>query len=639
VAERPEISVVLITRNEAARIRTCLDSVRWAEEIVVVDQHSHDDTAAICRAYGARVIARDMAAGFGEQKNFAIAQATRPWILSLDADEEVTPALRRAIEAAVAAPGACVGFRIPRLTSYLGRCIRHCGWYPSPVLRLFRRGRGRFTDALVHEEVLVDGPVGDLREDLQHRSYDSLADHVRKLLDYTAWDARMLRRRGVRLGLLGALWWLAVKPAATLVRKLVVQRGYREGWHGFVLSAMSALVVFVNSVRLAELTGRLGEATAVAADPDSEPPAVLLLANFADVVGGGEESLLGLAARLDRRQVRLLGSVTAEGEVGARLRALGVPVSVVPLPRLRPWTLLGSVLAVWRLRALLVRERVALVHAHGSRGALYAGLAGHRLGVPLVWHVRVADPDRHLDRLLVRLSAAIVANSGATAARLRRLPRAEARTTIVPNGVDLARFAPGPADPALREALGLAPAVPVVGYFGRLERGKGVDVLLDAAERLHAGLPAATFLFVGDGPLRASLGARAAASGLPARFVGPRDDVAALLRLCAVVVLASRQEAFGRVLIEAMATGVPVVATAVGGIPEVCVDGVTSLLVPPEDPEALAVALALTLADQDATAARVAAATADVRARFDLAAHAAGVQAVYARVLGSARAT
>jgi glycosyltransferase involved in cell wall biosynthesis len=434
-------------------------------------------------------------------------------------------------------------------------------------------------------------------------------------------------------------WWLAVKPAATLVRKLIVQRGYREGWHGFVLSAMSALVVFVNAVRLAELTGRLGEATAVPADPDTEPPAVLLLANFADVVGGGEESLLGLAARLDRRRVRLLGSVTAEGEVGARLRALGVPVSVVPLPRLRPWTLLGSMLALWRLRALLVRERVALAHAHGSRGALYAGLAGHRLGVRLVWHVRVADPDRHLDRLLVRLSAAIVANSGAAAARLRRLPRAAAKTTIVPNGVDLARFAPGPADPALREALGLEPAVPVVGYFGRLERGKGVDVLLDAAERLHARLPATAFLFVGDGPLRASLVARAAAAGLPARFVGPRDDVAALLRLCAVLVLASRQEAFGRVLIEAMATGVPVVATAVGGIPEVCVDGVTSLLVPPEDPDALAVALALTLVDQDATAARVAAATADVRARFDLAAHAAGVQAVYARALGSAGPT
>jgi glycosyltransferase involved in cell wall biosynthesis len=200
--------------------------------------------------------------------------------------------------------------------------------------------------------------------------------------------------------------------------------------------------------------------------------------------------------------------------------------------------------------------------------------------------------------------------------------------------VDPARFAPGPADARLGDSLGLDPAVPVVGYFGRLERGKGVDVLVDAAARLHDKLPATAFLFVGEGPLRETLTARAAAAGLPARFAGQRDDVAALLRWCAVVVLPSRQEAFGRILIEAMAVGVPVVATAVGGIPEVCVDGVTGLLVPPEDPDALAVAIALTLTDQAATAARVAAATADVHARFALAAHAARVEAVYAQVLG-----
>jgi len=634
VAERPEISVVLITRNEAARIRRCLDSVRWADEIVVVDQHSRDATAAICREYGARVIQREMAAGFGEQKNFAIAQATRAWILSLDADEEVTPALRRAIEAAVAAPGAYQGFRMPRLTSYLGRFIRHCGWYPSPVLRLVRRGRARFTDALVHEEIVVDGPVGDLREDLLHHSYDSLADHVRKLLVYTAYDARMLRRRGARLGLLRALGWLVLKPPAVFVRKYMLQQGYREGWHGFVLSAMAALVVFVNAVRWAELSGHLGR-LAAEAGADLEPPTILLMANFADVMGGGEESLLGLAATLDRRRLRVLASVTAEGEVAARLRALGVPVSVVRLPRVRPWTLGPIVLAAIRLRRLLQRERVTLVHAHGSRGALYAGLATRGLGVPLVWHVRVAEPDPRLDRLLARLAEAIVVNSSATAARLGRLPRAAAKLTVVPNGVDPVRFAPGPAHAGLGRALGLDPAVPVVGYFGRLERGKGVDVLVDAAARLHAKLPATAFLFVGDGPLRDTLMARAAAAGLPARFAGQRDDVAALLRLCAAVVLPSRQEAFGRVLIEAMAVGVPVVASAVGGIPEVCVDGVTGLLVPPEDPDALAVAIALTLTDQAATAARVTAAAADVRARFDLAAHAARVQAVYARVLGA----
>jgi glycosyltransferase involved in cell wall biosynthesis len=632
VAERPPISVVLITRNEASRIRRCLDSVRWAEEIVVVDQHSGDDTAAICRTYGARVIERPMSAGFGEQKNFAIAQASHPWILSLDADEEVTPALRRAIEATVAEPGLALGFRMPRLTSYLGRFIRHCGWYPSPVLRLFRRGHGRFTDALVHEEVVVDGPVGDLGEDLLHHSYDSLSDHVRKLLVYTAYDARMLRRRGERLGPLRLVWWLALKPPAVFLRKYVLQRGYREGWHGFVLSAMAALVVLVNAVRLAELTGRLGRPVATATD--AEPPTILLMANFADIVGGGEESLLGLAARLDRGRLRLVASVTAEGEIGTRLRALGVPVHVVRLPPVRPWTLVVAALALIRLRRLLRREQVALVHSHGSRGTLYAGLATRGLAVPLVWHVRVADPDPRLDRLLARLAGAIVVNSKATAARLGRIAGAAGKVIVVPNGVDPARFAPGPADPELGRALGLAPAVPVVGYFGRLERGKGVDVLMDAAARLHDKLPATAFLFVGDGPLRETLSVRAAAVGVPACFAGYRDDVAALLRLCAVVVLPSRQEAFGRILIEAMASGVPVVATAVGGIPEVCTDGVTGLLVPPEDPDALAVAIALTLTDQAATGARVAAAAADVRGRFDLAAHAVRVQAVYARMLG-----
>jgi glycosyltransferase involved in cell wall biosynthesis len=637
VAERPEISVVLITRNEAGRIRRCLQSVAWAEEIVVVDQHSRDGTAAICRELGARVIEREMSAGFGEQKNFALAQATRPWVLSLDADEEVTPLLRLAIEDAVAEPGPFVGFRMPRLTSYLGRFIRHCGWYPSPVLRLFRRDHGRFTDAQVHEEVVVDGPVGDLDEDLLHRSYDVLADHARKLLIYTAYDARMLAGRGVRLDRLTAPWLLIAKPAAVFVRKFLLQHGFREGWHGFVLSAMAAFVVFINAVRLGELTGPLGGSAADADAGPESPPTVLLLANFADVVGGGEESLLGLAATLDRQRLRVLGSVTAEGEVGARLQALGVAVSVIPLPPVRPWTLPLAVVALVRLRALLARERVALVHAHGSRGALYAGLAGRSLGVPLVWHVRVADPDRRLDPVLARLASAIVVNSAATAGRLRRVPVAAGKLTIVPNGVDLARFAPGPPPAGLGAAVGFEPGLPVVGYFGRLEHGKGVDVLLEAAARVHTKLPVG-FMLVGDGPLRPALMARTTAEGLPVRFLGHRDDVPELLRLCAVVVLPSRQEAFGRVLIEAMASEVPVVATSVGGIPEVCTDGVTGLLVPPEDPDALAVSIALTLADEAATGERVAAAAADVRARFALPAHAARVHAVYAQTLAGGAA-
>ncbi len=629
MSARPGLSVVLITRDEAARIRPCLESVRWAEEIVVVDGHSGDGTPAVCREYGARVIARDMTAGFGEQKNFAIAQATQPWILSLDADEEVTPALRHEIEAAVAAPDACAGYRMPRLTSYLGRFIRHCGWYPSPVLRLFQRGRGRFTDALVHEEVVVDGAVGDLRADLRHHSYASLGDHVRKLLLYTAYDAQMLARRGVRVTALTAPWYLAGKPLAVFVRKYVAQGGFREGWHGFVLSAMAALVVLVNYVRLAELTGRLP--VAGRARDGAGPPTVLLMANFAGLVGGGEASLLALAARLDRARVRPIATVPAEGEVAERLRALGVPVTVLPLPSVRPWTFPGLAQALGRVRALLAAERVALVHAQGARGALYAGLARGRSGPPLVWHARVADRDRWLDPVLARLAHTIVANSGATARRFRAWPAA--RVVVVPNGVEIGRFAPGPPDRALRAALGLPAEGPIVGYVGRLEHGKGPDVLLAAAERLQQKIPAVSLLVVGDGPLAPALAARARAAGVRLTLAGQRGDVAALLRLCDVVAVPSRQEAFGRILIEAMAAERPVVAAAVGGIPEVCTDGVTGLLVPPEDPDALAAALAATLSDPAATTARVRAAAADVATRFDMTTHAARVHAVYDAVL------
>jgi glycosyltransferase involved in cell wall biosynthesis len=247
-----DVSVVLIARNEARRIRRCLESVRWAKELIVVDQHSTDDTAAICREYGARVFSRDMRAGFGEQKNFAIAQASRPWILSLDADEEVTPALRDAIRQAVVDPRGCVGFRVPRLTAYLGRFIRHCGWYPSPVLRLFRRGRGRFTDALVHEEVIVDGPVADLAADLLHHSYASFSEHVGKMDLYTTYDAQMLSRRGVRVTSLNAPWFLLAKPMAVFLRKYVWQRGILDGRHGLVLSVMASVVTFVNYAKLWE---------------------------------------------------------------------------------------------------------------------------------------------------------------------------------------------------------------------------------------------------------------------------------------------------------------------------------------------------------------------------------------------------
>src|SRR5262245_51865484 len=140
----------------------------------------------------------------------------------------------------------------------------------------------------------------------------------------------------------------------------------------------------------------------------AEPARVLMLANFADRVGGGEENVLNLAGSLDRRRWAVRVTVPGEGEMASACAALGVPCSVLPLPSVRPWTVLRMAGAVRRLRALVAGSQISLVHAHGSRGALYAGLAARRL-CPVVWHARIVDPDPWLDPILVRLVAAIIA--------------------------------------------------------------------------------------------------------------------------------------------------------------------------------------------------------------------------------------
>jgi glycosyltransferase involved in cell wall biosynthesis len=235
--------------------------VRWADELIVVDQCSTDATQEICRAFGARVMTRDMTEGFGEQKNYAINQATQPWILSLDADEVVTEELRIEIERVLRTADPLVGYRMPRLTNYLGRFIRHCGWYPRPVLRLFRRGQGRFTDARVHEELLVDGPVGNLHGDLLHFSYDTSADHIRKLLLYSGLDAHMVLDRGMRFRPLTWFWYLACQPVLIMVRKYLLQGGIREGREGLILSIMAGIVSFVTYAKAWSLTQEASKAT------------------------------------------------------------------------------------------------------------------------------------------------------------------------------------------------------------------------------------------------------------------------------------------------------------------------------------------------------------------------------------------
>ncbi|MBI5626082.1 MAG: glycosyltransferase family 2 protein, partial [Nitrosomonadales bacterium] len=166
----PSVSVIIITKNEAANIRDCLRSVSWADEIVVVDSGSTDDTVSICKEEGAQVHVHADWLGFGPQKNRALGYASKDWVLSIDADERVTPELRDELIHAMNKGGA-QGFYLPRLSQFCGKFIHHSGWYPDYVLRLFKRGAGKFSDSLVHESLLLTGRTTKLKNPLLHYSY------------------------------------------------------------------------------------------------------------------------------------------------------------------------------------------------------------------------------------------------------------------------------------------------------------------------------------------------------------------------------------------------------------------------------------------------------------------------------------
>lgn len=240
------LSVVVITKNEARVIQRCLESVAWADEIVVLDSASDDGTADIARRLKAKVEFTTDWPGFGPQKNRAVALATCDWVLSLDADEWVTPELRAEIGRALAASNGRAAFRMPRLSSYCGRFMRHSGWWPDHVTRLFRRGGARFSDDRVHERLVVDGKVGTLHEPLRHEAIRDLDEALIKMNAYSTAGAMMQHERGTSASLAGAVW----HGAWTFLRTYVLRAGFLDGREGFMLAVSNAEGAYYRYLKL-----------------------------------------------------------------------------------------------------------------------------------------------------------------------------------------------------------------------------------------------------------------------------------------------------------------------------------------------------------------------------------------------------
>jgi glycosyltransferase involved in cell wall biosynthesis len=241
-----KLTVTVITRDEARHIEAALQSVAWADEIVVVDSCSTDETVSIARRMATRVEVREWP-GYGAQKNYAAAIASNDWILSLDADERVTPALADEIRTTLNTP-AHPGYRLPRVTWYLGRWIRSTDWYPDYQLRLYDRRAARWNTRRVHESVDADRPPGILRHELQHYAYRDISHHLATIDRYTTLAADQWFSEGRRTNAVEML----VHPRFAFLRNYLLRGGFRDGAVGLLVSRMNAYYVFLKLAKLWE---------------------------------------------------------------------------------------------------------------------------------------------------------------------------------------------------------------------------------------------------------------------------------------------------------------------------------------------------------------------------------------------------
>jgi glycosyltransferase involved in cell wall biosynthesis len=229
------LSVAIITKNEEANLARTLESVRWADEIVIVDCGSTDRTAEIARNYGAQFCVEEWK-GFGAQKNSAIAHCTADWVLALDADEEVSPELGAEIRQLLEDHPGHEAYFLPRRNFFLGRWIRHGGYYPDPKLRLFRRGSARFEERVVHETIRAAGPAGRMRGSLLHHAYPTLDGYIEHMNRYSTLGAGQAVERGkTSRGLPAFCWNVAVVPAATFAYNYFFRLGFLDGREGLLL--------------------------------------------------------------------------------------------------------------------------------------------------------------------------------------------------------------------------------------------------------------------------------------------------------------------------------------------------------------------------------------------------------------------
>ncbi len=242
---KPTLSVIIIVKNEEHDIRSCLESISWADEIIVLDSGSTDNTVSIAKEFTDKVYTSIDWQGFGVQKNRALAYASCEWVLSLDADEQVTDVLHHEITNAIQSANSFI-YKLPRLSSYCGKFIRHSGWWPDYVTRLFKRGEAYFSNDLVHERLVFQGEVAKLTNPLLHVTYKDLDEVISKINQYSTLGAKNSFKKGIRGGLLTAI----VHGFWAFIRTYIFRGGFLDGAEGLMLAISNAEVTYYRYLKL-----------------------------------------------------------------------------------------------------------------------------------------------------------------------------------------------------------------------------------------------------------------------------------------------------------------------------------------------------------------------------------------------------
>jgi glycosyltransferase involved in cell wall biosynthesis len=242
------LSVIVITHDEERNIRECLESVAWANEIIVVDSQSADKTVEYAKAYTDKVFVTEWL-GYSGAKSFALSKTTNRWVFWLDADERIPGDLAQEIQSIVSAgSGQFSGYEVARRAFFLGKWIKHCGWYPGYVVRLFKKEGAGFSDSHVHEKLLVNGSIGRLQHDLLHYTDDNLFHYFSKFNQYTSLAAEDLTGKGRAF----SLYDLLIRPPFFFLKMYILRLGILDGMQGFILCVLSATYVFTKYAKLWE---------------------------------------------------------------------------------------------------------------------------------------------------------------------------------------------------------------------------------------------------------------------------------------------------------------------------------------------------------------------------------------------------